>query len=100
MDIELLPKSIEILGKTIKIKVEPLDDHGHFNLDKKTISLNDELSNHEAMEALRHECFHAILAIGGYSFGMKSKEEEALVRLLEHGTEDMFLFKFTKKKKK
>lgn len=101
MDRELIPKSVNILGKTIKIVIKNMDEeHGMFHLDKREIWLDPTQSNEDAVSSLNHEIFHGILQIGGFAFTLKSKQEEALVRLLEHAADDLFYLKDTTKKRK
>ena len=95
MNKQLIPKHITILGKKIRILVTNLDGNlGEFHLEELVIKLEESMTDKQAFSCLLHECCHAILRIGGAAYGMKSKKEEAIVRLLESGLEDIVKFKF------
>lgn len=98
MDKNLLPKSIKILGKSIKIVVKEMDDnHGEFNSDKMVIYLDEEQSNEEAHRSLYHEATHAVAFIAGWHYLLKKGQEETIVRSLEHGMADLYWLRGNRK---
>ena len=79
------PKSISIAGITFKILYKPMADYGDFDIDKKLISIRDNLTTQETLETILHESLHACLAVSGLSYLIDSVEtEEALVRCIDH----------------
>ena len=91
---DLVPKSVKVLGKTVKIICKPMDTNlGSYDRDERIIYLDSEQSAEGALSTLTHEFLHAILAIGGFAFSLKRKQEESLVRLLESGLEGFVKFK-------
>lgn len=80
-----LPKSVSILGRTIKVTVTNLKGlHGDFSIDKSLIRIHQAVPAASAKDTLFHECLHAALAISGHNELMSEGQEEGLVRMLEH----------------
>ena len=101
MDSNLVPKTITILGKKIKITIMELDDsHGDFNSDKMEIRLDREQSNESAHRTLFHESIHAVAFISGWHYLFKDGEEELIVRSIEHGLADLYWLRSGRKPKK
>jgi len=89
-----IPNHVMILGKKVKITFTDLeDDQGKFNRDDLEITIDISTPPNQLKTTLIHECIHAILDIGGMSYRMGCREEEAFVRLLESGLEDLITFK-------
>ena len=79
------PKQVTIAGITFKILYKSMNDYGDFDIDKKLISIRDNLTNQETLETILHESLHACLAVSGLSYLIDSDEtEEALVRCIDH----------------
>ena len=83
-----------ILGKMVKINYSvdmDKDDCGEFDDSTMTISIN--LNRHDNEDLLKstllHEIIHAILFITGQNELLDSKQEEGLVRAIEHGLADI-----------
>ena len=58
------------------------DSRGH--VDKKIITLRENLSTKERLDTLLHEAFHACLAISGLSYLLDDEnKEEAFVRAFD-----------------
>jgi hypothetical protein len=87
MDEIKIPKSVKVMGHTIKIKVKELedDDHGEFVFDDKTIYLsNDPEKQNDQWPTLLHELIHSALTIGGVSEVLGPGVEESICRCLEN----------------
>lgn len=82
----LHPKSINILGRKIRIKKRDLDgDHGRYVHDDAVIYLSDnEEHEKDAWPTLLHEMVHAALTIGGVSEVLDAGKEEAVCRAIEN----------------
>tara|TARA_R100001463_G_scaffold66915_2_gene120563 strand:+ start:10 stop:330 length:321 start_codon:yes stop_codon:yes gene_type:complete len=79
------PKQILIAGIAFKIQYKPINDFGLCDIDKKTITIRETLSNKETLETLLHESLHACLAVSGLSYLLDNEEtEEALIRCIDH----------------
>ena len=85
-----LPQSVTIGGIRFSVVWEDegnMDegDWGGMNIDKRAITLNEKgLREGNAMDTLIHELIHASLCVGGVSYGLKGKQEESIVRNIEH----------------
>lgn len=80
-----LPKSIQIGGHRIRLKVAPLDDcWGTYNHETKTIILSPLLFDDpkNLYSTLRHEMAEAALFISGVAWSERY-EQEPIVRALE-----------------
>lgn len=81
------PKSIRVMGRTIKIKIKELEDndHGQFVFDEATIYLsNDPDKQSDQWATLLHEMIHSCLAISGVSEVLSPGVEEAICRSIEN----------------
>ena len=79
------PKSISIAGITFRILYKPISDFGDCDIDKKLITIRDNLTDQETLETILHESLHACLAVSGLSYLIVSVEtEEAIVRCIDH----------------
>lgn len=81
-----IPKTIIILGIEIKIEEDasmPDDEFGETFIEQRLIKLNPKHRNLYP-DTFWHEVFHAILAISGHAYMLDEKQEEAIVRCLEH----------------
>ena len=73
-----------MLGKTVKVKWLPLEGSvGDCDVNTLTITLDPSQPADSVWPTFLHELFHMALGITGHSYGMKEKEEEAIVRGLE-----------------
>tara|TARA_R110002020_G_scaffold465216_1_gene686501 strand:+ start:1037 stop:1345 length:309 start_codon:yes stop_codon:yes gene_type:complete len=85
-----LPKSVEVGGIKFKVvrgpKTKGDDDFGEIDTDKRVIYVNPLVCKTEETEwmTLKHEVAHAALYVSGIGYVLKGKDEEALVRMLEH----------------
>lgn len=81
-----LPKSIEIAGCRVAIRVSRLQDaYGQFSFDDRLIEIDrDHLRDDpdEALMTLRHELMEAALLLSGVGF-MERYDQEPVVRALE-----------------
>jgi hypothetical protein len=69
MSISYKPKQITIGGHKYKVVYQKnLEDFGNVDVDKKIITLRDNLSTKETLDTLLHEAFHACLALSGLSY--------------------------------
>lgn len=85
-----LPKSVEVGGVRFKVHRKPKnkgdEDFGEIDTDKRVIYVNPSVCKTEKVEwtTLKHEMAHAALYVSGIAYILKGKDEEALVRMLEH----------------
>jgi Zn-dependent peptidase ImmA (M78 family) len=82
----LLPASVKICGKRIKIKIKDIDsNHGEYVHDEATIYLsNDPRHEKDQWASLLHEIIHAVLTISGVSEVLGIEKEEAVCRSIEN----------------
>jgi predicted SprT family Zn-dependent metalloprotease len=62
-----------------------MKDFAHCDDDNETIYLRSGIKGVVADQTLLHELIHGILYRSGGKFQLDDKQEEALVRALEHG---------------
>lgn len=96
----MIPKSINILGKKIKIKTkadttlkfedaegagaEDEEVSGYYSHDEGYIMINSSLSEDMQWVTLLHEMVHAVMGITGLSEVVTSDKEEAICRAMEN----------------
>tara|TARA_R100000278_G_scaffold27127_2_gene24785 strand:+ start:1082 stop:1387 length:306 start_codon:yes stop_codon:yes gene_type:complete len=85
MNTSYKPKQITIGGQKYKVVYQKnLEDFGSLDVDKKIITLRENLSTKERLDTLLHEAFHACLAISGLSYLLDDEnKEEAFVRAFD-----------------
>lgn len=85
MNTSYKPKQITIGGQKYKVVYQKnLEDFGSLDVDKKLITLRENLSTKERLDTLLHEAFHACLAISGLSYLLDDEnKEEAFVRAFD-----------------
>lgn len=81
----MIPRTIQILGQTFKIRRKRMRDFGGIDGDAKIVWLRSGLDTPTAEATLLHECIHAILHCAGTTHQLDAKLEESLVRALETG---------------
>jgi|TARA_R110002020_G_scaffold197900_1_gene398986 Zn-dependent peptidase ImmA (M78 family) len=85
-----LPKSVEVGGVKFRIQRTPKakgdEDFGEIDTDRRVIYINPSVCKTQKAEwlTLKHEVAHAALHVSGIGYVLKHKDEEALVRMLEH----------------
>ncbi|MAP55908.1 MAG: hypothetical protein CL605_13495 [Altibacter sp.] len=79
------PRQITIGGQKYRIVYKKdLDDFGNLDVDKKIITIRENLNNKDRLDTLLHEAFHACLALSGLSYLIDDEnKEEALVRAFD-----------------
>lgn len=101
------PALVTVLGETFKIKYKPMisksdtgeGDYGQMVFDERVIYIDDQLKGRHLESTLFHEMIHAALAVSGHTFLLSEKEEESLVRALEHALMPNIALKILKFKK-
>ncbi len=85
MSISYKPRQITIGGHKYKVVYQKnLEYFGNVDIDKKIITLRDNLKPQETLDTLLHEAFHACLALSGLSYLIDDEnKEEALVRAFD-----------------
>ena len=80
-----LPRFVRIGGETFTIRVEPMDDWGKCQWDKRLITIAPAaLANIAVLRStLFHEMTHAAFMVSGLAWAEKF-DEEPIVRALEH----------------
>lgn len=93
------PKRVVVLGQEFKvIYVSNFAHYGETCTETFQIKINSRLKEKQLEATLLHEVIHAILFISGWSFtldpedGPDKRNEEGLVRALEHGLKDLVTF--------
>lgn len=81
----MIPREVNILGRTYKIRQKQMKDYGLCDYDNKCILLKTGMSTTQREETILHEVLHAILYESGIGFKFDTSTEEAVVRALEHG---------------
>jgi hypothetical protein len=79
------PRQITIGGHKYQIVYKKdLEDFGTLDVDKKIITLRENLKDTERLDTILHEAFHACLALSGLSYLIDDEnKEEALVRAFD-----------------
>jgi len=85
MSISYKPRQITIGGQKYKITYQKnLEDFGTLDVDKKIITVRENLSTQERLDTILHEAYHASLALSGLSYLLDDEnKEEALVRAFD-----------------
>lgn len=92
------PTKITVLGQKIKVQQAELDDlYGDFTPSKKTIRINEKLTEEEKYQTLLHEAIHASLELAGWSHALSHETEEGIVRAIENGLWPLVQWRFNKK---
>lgn len=81
----MIPRSIVILGREYQIRRKRMRDFACCDDDTETIYLRSGLKGDAAEQSLLHEVIHGILFRSGGKFQLDERQEEAIVRALEHG---------------
>lgn len=78
---------ITILGREYQVKPVPMSDSdfGECNGYEGVIRINETLDPETFRSTLVHEVCHAILHESGFTHLLRGKQEEGIVRALEHG---------------
>lgn len=81
-----IPTSIQIFREPVEVILKPSsDEQGSALVDDREVYVDPHQSMEDQLSTLFHECVHMCLGIGGVSFQLDEKQEEAIVRCLEHG---------------
>jgi hypothetical protein len=81
----MIPRSVVILGREYKVRRKRMTEFALCCDDSERIYLRSGLKGDAADQSLLHEVIHATLFRSGSKFQLEPKQEEALVRALEHG---------------
>jgi len=81
----MIPKTIQILGREYKIRRRRMKDYAGVDPDARIIWIRSGVNDETARECLLHEVLHAILHQSGNNYQLDAKQEEAIVRSIEHG---------------
>lgn len=81
----MIPRTIQVMGQTFKIRRKRMRHFGYMDGDAKAIWLRSGLDTETAEATLLHECIHAILHCAGQTHQLDAALEESLVRALETG---------------
>ena len=81
----MIPRSVTILGREYKVRRKRMKEFALCCDDSETIYLRSGLKGDAADQSLLHEVIHATLFRSGSKFQLEPKQEESLVRALEHG---------------
>jgi len=91
-----LPKSITIFGRSFRIVEKPhLKDEdgkelcGLYDSIKREIKINSKDLYEVRLSTLRHEVVHALLDLSGLNEILSVELEEAIVRCIENGWDDL-----------
>jgi len=100
MKVSILPKTIAVLGKKLRIKTVPrdvLDKNGNldglYDKNKMEITLAEDLDDSRMRHTLWHELTHAYTCISGFTSVLTNRNEEMLCELLENQV-DLFYTKW------
>lgn len=73
------------MGREYKIRRKRMKDFASCDDEHETIYLRSGIKGDVADQTLLHELIHGILFRSGGKFQLDDKQEEAIVRALEHG---------------
>jgi hypothetical protein len=81
----VVPRTIDILGRTYKIRRRRMKYYGLLDDDLQIIWLKSGVKGDMASKTVLHEVIHAILFSSGSKYQLSPGQEESIVRALEHG---------------
>ena len=81
----MIPRSVFVLGREYRVRRKRMKNFAECDDDAETIWLRSGLKGEVAEQSLMHEIIHGILFRSGTKFQLDDKQEEAIVRALEHG---------------
>lgn len=86
---EIPPKKIMVMGKTIDIKyvkkVDKQDSMGECNGPERLIKIRDSLQGEQLDDTILHEIIHQIIYLSGQGEHLTDEQEEGLVLAISTG---------------
>ena len=93
----IMPTSVQILGKWIKVIYKPEikdgkeDLHGYYETSSKTIVIGLDQSEEEMMVTLIHEMGHCLVDLTSHTETFTRKQEETMCRIIENFSDFFYL---------